>query len=102
MGDPRYHAGVVQGIALSRHHGLFPEKVPGLGPMRGAQPGGCCSFCAAGTHPQFSFTWVTYGDRHVCGRCARLLVSESGDEVRIMIARSLGQTEVLEGAARDE
>ena len=92
MSDPRYHPGVVQGIALSRHHGAFPEAIPGLGGRRGAQPGGCCAFCPQGTHPQYSYTWVVYGDRHVCGRCARLLVSESGDEVRTMIARSLGQT----------
>ena len=100
MSDPRYSSGVIQGIALSRHHGIFPEEIPGLGEMRGAQPGGLCAFCPEGIHPQYSYTWVTYGDRHVCGRCARLLVSESGDEVRTMIARSLGKTAVLEGATR--
>lgn len=99
MSDARYQPGVIQGIALSRHHGAFPPEIPGLGVMLGGQPGGRCAFCAAGTHPQFSYTWVTYGDRHVCGRCARLLVSESGDEVRTMIARSLGQTVKVEVAA---
>ena len=90
MSDPRYHSGVIQGIALSRHHGVFPGAIPGLGGRRGAQPGGLCAFCPQGTHPQFSFTWVTYGGRHVCGRCARDLATKGGPEVEQMLARAKG------------
>ena len=31
MSDPRYSSGVIQGIALSRHHGAWPDMIPGLG-----------------------------------------------------------------------
>lgn len=91
MSDPRYQPGIVQGIALSRTHGAFPEMIPGLGRKCGGQPCGLCAFCP-GTHPQFSLTWVKYGGLHVCGRCARLLVSESGAEVSEALSRAMGRT----------
>jgi len=88
MSDPRYSAGVIQGIALSRHHGVWPAAIPGLGVMRGGQPGGLCLFCAPMTHPRTSYTWVVYGGVHVCGSCARLLASKAGPEVEEMLARA--------------
>ena len=98
MSDPRYHSGVIQGIALSRHHGAFPPAIVGLGAMRGAQPCGRCVFCPKDTHPQYSLTWVAYGGFLVCGACARRLhENETIPEVQASLARALGETE---GAVR--
>jgi len=90
MSDSKYRSGVIQGIALSRHHGVFPPEVAGLGAMRGGQPCGRCVFCPKDTHLQFSLTWVTYGGFLVCGACARRLHENKAiPEVQALIARAL-------------
>ncbi len=74
MSDPRYSAGVLHGIALSRRCSLWgrfpwPDAVPSLGP-RQLGPLVACAHCPAGTHPATSHTWVRYGTTPLCRRHA--------------------------------
>jgi hypothetical protein len=76
MPDPRYAAGVLQGIKL--HGGgvgrgaLWPDALPGYGPRK-VGDFGRCSRCPPGTHMRLAGTFARYGTVRLCRACAREL-----------------------------
>lgn len=65
MSDPRYSAGIKQGIAI-RDRREWPAEVPGLGPMQGGQPIARCVICPDDAHPYRVMTNVRYGGKPLC------------------------------------
>lgn len=70
MSDPRYRAGVLQGIKQSGHPGTWPDEVPGHGTRRGGQPLARCALCPKNAHPAAYTTFVQYGETPLCMRHA--------------------------------
>ena len=66
MSDPRYSAGVLQGIKANATPGTWPESLPGLGDFRGGQPLASCSRCLSSAHPTLRVTFVRYGEAPMC------------------------------------
>jgi hypothetical protein len=76
MPDPRYAAGVLQGIKLQGAgvgvNALWPDALPGYGPRKVGDFGRClrCLRCPAGTHMRLAGTFSRYGTVRLCWACA--------------------------------
>ena len=69
---------------------VWPESLPYLGAMVGAQPFDRCVFCPPSAHPAVAGTYVRYGRHYVCLACARSLTRGAGAEVAAMLSRMQG------------
>ena len=70
MSDPRYRAGVLQGIKLNSLPGEWPGSIGSLGAFRGGQPLARCHHCGPAAHPAVAMTFVRYGETPLCKRHA--------------------------------
>lgn len=73
MSDSKYTADITKGIALSSggsSRGFrWPDEIPGLGP-RVLSVFARCADCPKGIHISAASTWIKYGGRPLCERCA--------------------------------
>jgi len=78
VSDPRYHAGILAGIRSSLTPGIWPDEVPGVGPMRGGQPLARCCRCGPEIPLWLATTFVRYGEQALplCKLHARAVAQE--------------------------
>lgn len=70
MSDPRYRAGVMQGIKHAVGPGGWPDEVKGYGARLGGQPFSRCVLCPVGAHSAIAWSFVRYGGKPLCKKHA--------------------------------
>ncbi len=71
MSDPRYRAGVRQGILASYRPGTWPDAIPRYAERAGGQPLASCALCPPTSAPSVRTTFVRYGGTPMCKRHAQ-------------------------------